>query len=540
MKRSSTSIMILILLVSILLGACTGQKDGNATRGKTPADKGKQIKEGNQPDHSGEKTGWKKDTSPITFTMLIDHSWYPKDTWGKDEISQEITKRTGVNIELGKTTDSSQLQVLLAGDELPELVFTDNLVERFHSPNICYAWDELIEEYAPEFMDLITPLEIVNNTAPDGHFYTIRTHFSGDEDWADPRNLPSPGTANFNIRTDILEGLGNPRLESLEDLVDIYKKVKTKYPDMLIHVKRPNFSSAIAETMGLVPPTNPYSDGNKVYLGISDPGTIDYFRFVNNLVRKGYLDMETTTYELNQLTELANAGKIFAGENIKANNEVFREKGQDYEMQTIENVLTYKGEIRYKMLDIGIGWSSFFITKKCKDPERAIRFAEFLKSPEGDELTQWGVEGVHYTLNEDGLLERPEKYASLQAQEDAGLGLWYFQASRLAEGISVTSRALSDPDQESLVKWLQNVKPYTERNFALFFAVPQAETKAMTMQAKIGDLIEKATPELFNASTDKELDQKFEGLYKACEEEGLKELEKGMTREYIKAKDRYK
>ncbi|MGN0743182.1 MAG: hypothetical protein ACI4L8_11050, partial [Candidatus Fimadaptatus sp.] len=68
------------------------------------------------------------DTSPITFDLYLDFDWYAVDTWGKDEVSQYITETTGVSFEAYKSSDLSELGVLLAADELPDIIFTSNLV----------------------------------------------------------------------------------------------------------------------------------------------------------------------------------------------------------------------------------------------------------------------------------------------------------------------------------------------------------------------------------------------------------------------------
>lgn len=44
------------------------------------------------------------------------------------------------------------------------------------------------------------------------------------------------------------------------------------------------------------------------------------------------------------------------------------------------------------------GWSGMFISKKCKDPEAAIRMIAYMNSEEGQHLALWGREGIEYEL----------------------------------------------------------------------------------------------------------------------------------------------
>ena len=161
------------------------------------------------------------------------------------------------------------------------------------------------------------------------------------------------------------------------------------------------------------------------------------------------------------------------------------------------------GEIKYKLLQWSVGWSSTFITKKCKNPERAILFMQFLRSPEGDQLTQWGIEGVHYTLTEDGLLKRPEGFTELTTQE-TGIGPWYFQASGLGEGVAVSSGKINNPEFSQGVDLLHAVKPYVIRDFALNFVTPKAETEEMNILVKINELINTSQPGIIGAASEEE------------------------------------
>ena len=62
------------------------------------------------------------DTSPIEFSLYLDYDWYSVDTWGKDEVSQYITEITGVSFDAYKSSDRSELGVLLAADDLPDVI----------------------------------------------------------------------------------------------------------------------------------------------------------------------------------------------------------------------------------------------------------------------------------------------------------------------------------------------------------------------------------------------------------------------------------
>ena len=116
----------------------------------------------------------------MTFSCYIDYDWWGSDTFGEDATSKKITELTGVSLEITKGSDLQILSVQLAAQELNDLVFTSNLTQRFQDPDVCYRWDELAAEHCPEFMDLVDPLEKVNNPAADGHISTVITQYNDE------------------------------------------------------------------------------------------------------------------------------------------------------------------------------------------------------------------------------------------------------------------------------------------------------------------------------------------------------------------------
>lgn len=533
MKKISIVSLVLAFMAVAIMAGCSSKNQ--APPNSVPAGE-------NQGNSKSGEEGAAPDLSPITFDTYIDFDWYPLDTWGKDDVSKEITARTGVTLNVTKGTDLKQLQILLATDQLPELIFTSNLVEMYHNSDIVHPWDELIKTYAPEFMDELDPIEIANNTAEDGHFYTLKTHYNNQQSWDNANNVPSPGSPGLFVREDIMEELGNPPLESFEDLLAIYRQVAQKYPDYTVYIPHPSWQNAIMELMG-VNNASPYVDGSgQVRIGFNDEKILDYFKFMNTLYREGILKAESFTYKPEQFSQIVNSGKVFSASYnallADDSNKVYDANGIDARMVPVMKALTYNGETRLKPVDASTGWASFFITKKVKDPARAIELIRFLKSPEGVALTQWGIEGKHYSLNEEGLLLRPEGFNELPITE-TGIGPWYFQASALADGIATTSVTLTNPEYSQYVDFLKFKKPYFERNPVLSFVNPKAETDEMNISAKLKELYTNAQAGIIMAKDEAEVESRFAKMMEDANKVGLERLEAYMTEEYNKAQARY-
>ncbi|UVI32782.1 hypothetical protein [Paenibacillus spongiae] len=538
MRRIFLMLTSVLFIAVIFLTSCSSNSNnGSGSEALSDED----LKKYENIDWNSDEIAWKKATSPVTFTAYLDFDWYPIDTWGKDDVSKEITKRTGVSLEVTKSSDPKQLQVLVAADELPDLIFTDKQVERFYNSDLVWAWDELIKKYAPEFMHLIDPVEIVNNTADDGHFYTLKTHYNNEQAWADPRNLPSPGDPGFYVREDILNELGNPDLNSFEDVLNIFRMVKEKYPDMIVYQPHPTWTSAFMDFLGLRS-ANPYEDeqGN-VRFGFMHPDFEEYFKFMNQLYREGYLSAESFAYKPEQFFQIVRSGKVFAASYNSGladeTNKIFDESGVKGRFVPVTKALTYKGEDKLKIVDSSVGWASLFISKKVKDPARAIKYMQFLKSPEGDMLTQWGIENVHYKLNDDGLLQRSEDFYNKKVTE-TGIGPWYFQASGLGEGVAVSSGALNSK-YHSGVELLKFRKTRYVRNPALSSTKPQADTDEFNINVKLTELYTNSQVNIITAPNEDEAMSRYKKMLDDAKKIGVEKLEKYMTERYQKAKEKY-
>ena len=83
---------------------------------------------------------------PITMDIFMDFTWMPVDSF-EGIIPEEITRQTGVTLDATFALDYNQLGVMASSGELPDLVWTQNMIDRLSSGDICYSIEDLIEEY---------------------------------------------------------------------------------------------------------------------------------------------------------------------------------------------------------------------------------------------------------------------------------------------------------------------------------------------------------------------------------------------------------
>ena len=252
------------------------------------------------------------------------------------------------------------------------------------------------------------------------------------------------------------------------------------------------------------------------------------------------------------------SGQVFAAQYNCAlqveTNELWRQNGtgglstdmtKPY-FKIVKESLTYKGEDLLTYPDYNIGWASTFLSASCENLDRAILFMEFLKSPQGDELTQWGIEGKHYTLNEDGLIVRTEEYNNYTADElkQTGIGPWYLQASGLGEGVAVHSTILSaDPekaiDAQDEIDLMKMRKTHYDRNPVMYFAKTDLDSDELAIQTKLADEWNKRTAQMIAAGSEAEVEQLWNEMQDYMKANGIEQVEAMMTANYKEALARY-
>ena len=590
-KRLLAGLLVLCMVLALGLTACSGTNatttttaaaDDDAATTTTAAEGDGETTtaaEGGEDETTAAEAGapatwenlsWEKDTSPVTFSAYIDYDWYAVDTWGEDEVSKEITRLTGVSLEVTKGSDRAVLSTHLAAQELSDIVFTDNLPQRFEDPDVCYRWDELIQEHCPEFWDLVDPLEKINNQAADGHVYTFKTHYKDEADYADENAVGNFTNATISYRADIADKLGIATpFKTVEDLEAAFYTVKDKAADVGVQIvfnMHPSWSEILSYWMGC-PQNNAQWDteSKSIKLRFRDEKWLEYYKLLNKWYREGILAQDYLGVRPEDFFSRNESNVTFAASYnwgyAKSLNSKLRSNnaGGKYDdlsqpvWQIIQGGLTYKGvdglsEVSY---DYGTGWSSCFISTNCENPGRAICYMEFLKSPQGDQLCQWGIEGVHFTLV-DGLPVKTEEWWARTDEERSaaycGIGPWYFQGSDRYEGIpngpasvlnAADEWAKYDAEQDYQDRLIKKAACYEDKNPAMSFARVESDDDEMAMYTKITDQWTKSIASMITADSEAACEQAWNEFQTYMENEGAAAVEAKMTERYVENLKRY-
>jgi len=570
-NRILASLLVLCMVLALGLTACsntaattttaaaeettTAAAEETTTAAEGESEEETTAAEGEAAPATWENLSWEKDTSPVTFSLYLNYDWYSVDTW-KGEVPDEITRLTGVSCEATKGSDPAVLMTHLAAQELSDIVFTDNNVEQFHDEEVLYAWNKLIPEYCPEFWDLVDPLEKINNLASDGNVYTFKTHYNDTKAYTDDNSIGNFGNYTLAYRHDIMEKLGLAVPTSVEELEKIFYTVNEKKAELgitMVYNPHPSWTYIIQQWMGCKG-KDWDAENKKIDLGYRNEQQLKYYKLMNKWYRDGILVQDYLGVRPEDFFSRNESGQVFAAaynaQYAYAINSNMRKaqsggKKDDLTKPYFEQIighLTYEGKEQIFLSDYGTGWSSCFISTNCENPGRAICFMEFMKSPQGDQLTQFGIEGRHYELV-DGKVKRTELYNNMTADEktNCGIGPWYLQGSGWAEGVSWASgvvNALNEDEAYAAQKGNENrlinkKVQYQHKNPAMSFARVENEDEEQVMYAKITDQWAKETARMITATSEAEVDQIWAELQQYLTDVGLDAVEAKMTERYI-------
>ncbi len=348
-------------------------------------------------------------TKEVKLTMFADITWLAWDAL--DGIcAQFMAENTGVTIELTKATDANQLALMIASGNLPDLICAtvdNNAPYDLSDPDLCYSYNELIAQYQPDWIVPEVEQAINGYYSKDGQFYMLLNNFNTIEEL---KNSPYKALNfdQFYVRGDIYEAIGSPEIHDTDSFMSVLETVKNDYPDMIPMVFQMRNYKAFSTLVGFDTGMPVDTEGNFVYQ-TSDPLFKEYWRIINECYRKGYITAENFAFTTDdQQLELMANGSAFMITNFFSGAKSFSNMVQ----QSVPGASFIELPImdNYARTKSVTGWQGVFITRKCSDPETAIKLIRWVKEPQIQRSIQSGFEGIDYYYDEAGILHMGERY----------------------------------------------------------------------------------------------------------------------------------
>lgn len=446
MKRAFLQKVLAVSLAGMMtlgLAAC-----GNSASNES----GSQDAAGTQSASAGESAGGESTGEAAEIYWYSDVIGWGPSGWANgvttSPVLDAIKEKTGVtfNIEQPPTDADTKLGLMIASKELPDLMsITDgDTINQLIDSGMVWSIDEFFAQYDPDSQYVADFPEDIKNALINkyGGWYSIPSHIeSADHRETYPLscdifedNVTKGQNSSIMFNENIMKELGITQ-EDVQTESGFYaacEKVKnsdyTVDGQSLIPVVlhgdlwiSSSLDGIIKDTFGVIP-----VDANGNYRRIEmNPGYKYALKFVNNLIRNGYLDVNTLTLDENANLSYVESGRVFCWIGNPAQTENKAKLG----LTSYGPILAETGARPSMGINLlaGTGWIQTFISKDCKDPEALAKALTFAFSEEGMWLNYYGIEGEDYTVQADGTMMRTEEgQARYDTDYNANIWLWPF------------------------------------------------------------------------------------------------------------------
>lgn len=470
----------------------------------------------------------------VTFDMFVDCTWLPYDTMEDGIIEQLIEEETGIKINIVKATDAEQLNLLIASDDLPDLVMTSSSSKfnKLSGDDRCWPLQELIDKYTPDFKVPEIEQKLNALSSEDGKYYMLKNEFNTIEEIQNAKNI-GPNFGQLIMREDIYKELGSPALQTKDDFFALMQMVKDKYPDMVPLTINMRQYGGLAQLVGY-DPVKPVDENGNYVCDISDPKYRELCKVINDLYRKGYVTEENFTFTSDEQTfQNIGTGKAFMVTHFAGNDE------QNFTARVKEEVPGAKYVQVPIMKDWSYtmpvaGWSAMFITKNCKDPETAIKFLHWAKQKDNSISLSTGYKGIDWDYDETGniiLLERRQKSVDAGTKDADYKGDGFIFSADDYITISNGFYAVATPETRKIYD--EAVKRANWSN-ALDLAYPKSGTDIRIKFDDISTLSSESFTKICTAKSDEEFNALYDDMVKEAEKIGLLEVNEYLTTNYNK------
>jgi putative aldouronate transport system substrate-binding protein len=519
------SIIFLLVFILIMFSGCSA-------KGKSNIDK---VDDGTP--------AWKKySQEPITFKWYINYSWYTTP-WGQNAVSKAITDETGVNIQFVVPTGSEvqKLDAMIASDTLPDFItlgWWETQAQAMVDQDMVYALNVLADQYDPYFYKVANDQVISWYQKEDGNLYAYPNSSYTPKDFESGLNIGS--NQNFLVRKDIYEAIGSPDMTTIEGFKNAVMKAEEMFPSVngepLIPIGSDEFFDEGCNSFDkylqnfLAVPFEVDGVYNNRFI---DKDYISWLKMFRELNEMGYLSKEIFIDKRAQLEEKMARGRYFCllyqGSDIQSSQKILNATNPESIYIAVDGPKNSKGDDPV-LPSTGInGWTITFISKNCKNPERAIAFMSYLMSEEGQKKVFLGVEGVTYDEVGGKYVLKPEvekllntdryEYDRLYGADDA---YWMLQNNVMQD------RWLpeTDPLMKSLRDWTIPYTQYTGQYDVVF----EADSSFAQIDKKVKLEWGKTLPLLLLAASDADFDTILQKYIERIHDMGYDQLIKECTK----------
>ncbi|WML49052.1 ABC transporter substrate-binding protein [Neobacillus sp. PS3-34] len=404
MKKSKvwkkTALAVTGLALATSLAGCASATSGKDDAAKYHLPKAKITVDAETP-------SWKKDKNKASLNWFFGWDWFGPGHFDTP-VEKYIRQDTGVDITY-KSGGDDKLNSLIASGTLPDIITVDGgspLVKELDK--VAIPLDILAKKYDPYFMKHVADPSIVKfYKSADGHLYKYPNFAYTKDDYQAKDGLY--GNEAFVVRKDLYEQIGSPDMSTPEGFLaalEAVKKLNAKGGDgkavipfgiSAIGADSVGTDAWLADFLGI--PT--VKDG-KLYDRYTDPEFVKWMKVLAKANRQGLLDPDVTT-QTDATPKISN-GTYFAYASANLNGDAYlfpawANSHPSAAYEAINGPSSKEGSQTVALSGGSIaGWTRTYISKTCKNPEKAMELVTYLASEKGQATNYFGREGTDYTM----------------------------------------------------------------------------------------------------------------------------------------------
>lgn len=374
-------------------------------------------------------------------------------------VIREIFNKTGVKLEVESIPQNGyydKKRALIATNNIPDIIqveMTD--LNEFAKSGMFLAISDYLDRM-PNLRKVIEDNPEIKRLYIDGKLYGFPIAMQNNLQYA---KAPV-------IRTDILQKLNLAVPQTFDELYTVLKKMKEAYPDSYPFSSR-GFSFMDAFAFGMGSGYGMYYDpdagGGKYVYGTNKPEFKKVLVYLNKLFQEKLLDPDFALLNTQTWGEKNNTGKSFFmydNNSFALNyNMALQKDDPQTKFDLIPYLMNDSGKSRGYLYPRGSLSTNYAVSSKIKDPEAAIKLYDWLYSPEGAEVSNFGILGETYEKVNgeprvlDSVIAKYKTAADPMRTMQSELGTGSLALSPLVDERPITQ--ISDP---IVVKWSESLK----------------------------------------------------------------------------------
>ncbi|WP_438348634.1 extracellular solute-binding protein [Paenibacillus sp. FA6] len=484
-KKQIGLICLTAVMMGSILAGCSGNNGNTANGGNTSTSKDPAV-------------ATEEKLDKVTFSYF--NAAAGKDVQTKDtKIGKIFEDQTGVNwkIEHLVGDENTKVGTFIASNDFPDVMVPGDSIDKIVDAGAFISLNDLIEEHGPNIKRVYEPyLNLMKDK--DGNINFLPLSATVGE------YIPGPNIEQgaYWIQRRVLKEAGYPTIKTYDQYLNLIRDYVAKHKDegltgYLALTAQDQFFAFTNPPMHLAGYPN---DGGAMIdmqtFQATDYGDEDvtkrYLQELNKLNAEGIFDKSSFVDTKDQYIAKIASGKVLgffdykwqAGQGINSLREAALASGND-DLDYMALPIVFDEDIKDQYLDPpafvsnrGVG-----ITVSAKDPVRIIKFFDNLLTDENQVLSNWGIEGETYSINEEGRFHRTAEQITQTNEESfkQSFGFTYFEyswprygnGSSLADGNSVGAGRQPEVAQMSYSEGDKKLlEAYKIESFSELFSAP--------------------------------------------------------------------